>query len=41
MDDIKLFAKNEKDLEIPNQNVWRYSQDMRMEFGLENVPGYE
>ena len=33
MDDIKLFAKNEKELEI--QAVRIYSEDIEMEFGIE------
>ena len=35
MDDIKLFAKNEKELGILTHTVRIYSQDIRMEFGLE------
>ena len=35
MDDIKLFAKNEKELEILLQSVRIYSQDIGMEFGME------
>ena len=35
MDDIKLFAKNEKELETLIQIVRIYSQDIGMEFGLE------
>ena len=31
MDDIKLFAKNEKELETPMQTVIIYSQDIGME----------
>ena len=38
MDDIKLFAKNEKELETQIQAVRIYSQDVGMEFGTENVP---
>ena len=34
MDDIKLFAKNEKELEILIQTVTIYSQDIKMEFGI-------
>ena len=33
MDGIKLFAKNEKELETLKQTVRIYSQDIRMEFG--------
>ena len=35
MDDIKLFAKNEKELEIQIHAVRIYSQDIVMEFGIE------
>ena len=35
MDDIKLFAKNEKELETLIQRVRIYSQDIGMEFGIE------
>ena len=35
MDDIKLFAKNEKELETLILAVRIYSQDIRMEFGIE------
>ena len=35
MDDIKLFAKDEKELEILIQAVRIYSQDIEMEFGIE------
>ena len=35
MDDIKLFAKNGKDLETQIQTVRIYSQDIGMEFGIE------
>ena len=35
MDDIKLFAKNEKQLETLIHAVRIYSQDMGMEFGIE------
>ena len=37
MDDIKLFAKNEKELETLICNIRIYSQDKGMEFGVENV----
>ena len=36
MDDIKLFAKNEKELEALIHAVSIYSQDIGMEFGIEN-----
>ena len=35
MDDIKLFAKNEKELENLLHTVRIYSQDIGMEFGIE------
>ena len=35
MDNIKLFAKNEKELEILIHTVRIYSQDIGMEFGIE------
>ena len=35
MDDIKLFAKNEKELKTLIHSVRIYSQDIRMEFGIE------
>ena len=35
MDDIKLSAKNEKDLETLIHTVRIYSQDLGMEFGIE------
>ena len=35
MDDIKLFAKNENELETLIDAVRIYSQDIGMEFGLE------
>ena len=35
IDDIKLFAKNEKELETLIQNVRIDSQDIGMEFGIE------
>ena len=34
MDDIKLFAKNEKEFE----SLIHYSQDLGMEFGIEKCP---
>ena len=36
MDDIKLLAKNEKELETQIQAVRIYSQDIGMGFGIEN-----
>ena len=35
MDNIKLFAKDEKELETLIQAVRIYSQDIGMEFGIE------
>ena len=35
MDDVKLFAKNEKELETIINAVGIYSQDIRKEFGIE------
>ena len=35
MDDIKLFAENEKELETLIQTVRIYSQDIKIEFGIE------
>ena len=35
MDDIKLFAKNERELETLIQTVRIYSQDIGKEFGIE------
>ena len=35
MDDIKLFAKNEKELETLIHTVRIYSQDIGIEFGIE------
>ena len=35
MDNIKLFAKNENELETLIQTVRIYSQDIGMEFGIE------
>ena len=38
MDNVKLFAKNEKELEILIHAIRIYSQDIRIEFGLEKCP---
>ena len=38
LDGIKLFAKNEKELEALIHIVRIYSQDIGMEFGIKNVP---
>ena len=35
MDDIKVFAKNEKEQEILIQPIRIYNQDRGMEFGIE------
>ena len=35
MDDLKVFAKNEKDLESLIQTVRIFSEDIGMEFGLD------
>ena len=35
MDDIKIFARNEKDLETLIHAVRIYNQDIEMEFGIE------
>ena len=35
MDDIKIFAKNEKEQEILIETIRRYSYDIRMRFGNE------
>ena len=39
MDDIKIFAKNEKEVETLIQTIKIYSQDMGMEFRIGNVTG--
>ena len=38
MEDIKLLAKNSKELETLIKAVRIYSQDLGMEFGIENAP---
>ena len=38
MDDIKLFAKNEKELETLIHTIRIHSQDIGMEFGIEKCP---
>ena len=38
MDDIKVFAKNEKELETLIQTIRIYSKDIAMEFVIEKVP---
>ena len=35
--DIKIFAKNEKELETMIQTIRIFSRDKEMEFGIENV----
>ena len=37
MDDIKLFAKNEKELETLIHSIRIYSRDIGREFGIENA----
>ena len=37
MDDVKLFAKKEKERETLMHTVRIYSQDLGMEFGIKNV----
>ena len=37
-EDIRLFAKNEKELETQIRAVRIYSQDIGMGFGIKNVP---
>ena len=37
-DNIKLFENNEKELGTLIQTIRIYSQDLGMEFGIENVP---
>ena len=37
MDDLKLFAKNEKDLDSLIQSVRVFSTDIGMQFGVKNV----
>ena len=41
MDNIKLFAKSEKEMKTLIQAMIIYSQDIRMKFGIENTPCYE
>ena len=38
MDDIKLFEKNEKELETLRHADRIYSQDIGIEFALKNMP---
>ena len=40
MDDIKLFAKNEKELETLIRAVKVYSHDIWMEYDIENMPSW-
>ena len=35
MDDIKIFAKNQRELETLIQTIRIYTQDIGMEFGIE------
>ena len=38
IDDIKIFVKNEKEMETLIQTVRIYSQNIGMEFGIEKCP---
>ena len=38
MDDIRPFAKNEKELETLIQALRIYSQDIGMKYSIENTP---
>ena len=38
MDDIKMFAKNRKELETQIQTMRIYHQDIGMEFSIKIVP---
>jgi len=38
MDDLKLIAKSEEDLQKQIKTVKTFSDDIHVEFGLENVP---
>ena len=38
MDSIKIFVKNEKELETLIQIIRIYNEDIEIEFGMENVP---
>ena len=38
MYDIKIFAKNEEELETLIQTIRIYNQDIAMEFSIKNVP---
>ena len=37
MNGIKVFERNEEELEILIQTIGIYSQDIRMEFGIEKL----
>ena len=37
MDDLKLYAKNEKELDLLVQTVRLFSKDIGMDFGIESV----
>jgi len=37
MDDLKLYGRNDREIESPVQTVWIFSEDIRMQFGIENV----
>ena len=38
MDDLKLIAKSEEELQKQIQTVKTFSDDIHVEFGLQNVP---
>ena len=38
MDDVKLFAKNKKELKTLIRAVRLYSNEIGMEYGIENAP---
>jgi hypothetical protein len=38
MDDLKLTAKSEEEIQKQIQTVKTFSDDIHVEFGLENVP---
>ena len=38
LDNIKLFAKSEKELKTITQIIRIYNQDIGMEFGIKHIP---
>ena len=34
MGDIKLYGKNDKEIDSLTKTVWQYSKDIKMEFGI-------